>query len=445
MNDYLIVLVGGAEIGRVHRSRSGQLSFKYNEAWQRHPTAYPLSLSMPLALTEHSHAKVDAFLWGLLPDNERVIERWSQQYHVSPKYSFGLISHVGEDVAGAVQFVRPERMGTIAREGQQNEIKWLKEHDVAERLRALRNDHSAWRNANDTGQFSLAGAQPKTALLLQNGEWGIPSGRTPTNRILKPPTGEWDGHAENEHFCLELARALGFIVPPSKVMRFEDEIAIVIERYDRTYVDGNLVRVHQEDICQAHGLPPTKKYESEGGPGILSIVDLLRSQSTSAADDIDRFIDATVYNWLIAGTDAHAKNYSVLIGTNAVRLAPFYDLASILPYKQLNLMKAKMAMRVGGMYRIRYIGVHQWTKMAEDIHVDGDRLIHRIRDLTQALPDHIQTVRQQVTEQGLNHPLVTVLADKLTERALHCRALLEVAAEKDVEPAPGTIQTPSIP
>ena len=186
---------------------------------------------------------------------------------------------------------------------------------IAERLRALREDHSAWRIPRDTGQFSLAGAQPKTALLFENKKWGVPSGRVPTTHILKPPSGEFDGHAENEHFCLELARALGLPVVDSRIMHFKDEVAIVVERYDRVRIAGGLRRVHQEDMCQALGIPPTRKYQNEGGPGIRDIVDLLSDVLDELQrEDIATFLDSVVYNWLIAGTDAHAKNYALLIG-----------------------------------------------------------------------------------------------------------------------------------
>src|SRR5262249_33665569 len=147
------------------------------------------------------------------------------------------------------------------------DIEWLGESVIAQRLRSLRADHAAWRLPRDTGQFSLAGAQPKNALLFLKGRWGLPSGRNPPTHILQPPTGEFDGHAENEHFCLELARAVGMIVPNSTIKRFDDEIAIVVERYDRIIAAARLKRVHQEDMCQALALPPTRKYESEGGPG----------------------------------------------------------------------------------------------------------------------------------------------------------------------------------
>src|SRR5262249_48762208 len=187
------------------------------------------------------------------------------KFQVSARNVFALISHVGEDCAGAVQFVTPERLDAI-RSGKEDNVEWLDEADVAERLKELRADHTAWRLPRGTGQFSLAGAKPTTALLLQNGRWGIPSGRIPTTHILKPPTGQFNGHAENEHICLELAAWLGLSVATSKVMRFEDEIAIVIERYDRRASGGHIVRVHQEDFCQGLGILPRKQNQNEGGP-----------------------------------------------------------------------------------------------------------------------------------------------------------------------------------
>lgn len=425
MTDQLIVFLGGFEVGRVLRDRSGRLSFRYSEEWQNDPRGYPLSLSMPLSLSVHVHAKIDAFLWGLLPDNERVIAAWAHRYHVSPRNAFGLISHVGEDCAGAVQFIRPERWEQIRRETPKQEIQWLTEAQIAERLRDLRANHAAWRHPEDIGQFSLAGAQPKTAILLENGKWGIPSGRIPTTHILKPPTGEWDGHAENEHFCLELARALGLTVPNSSVKRFGDEIAIVIERYDRVRSGATLARLHQEDMCQAMGLPPTRKYQNEGGPGVSDIVSLLRNNSSRHEEDIQSFLDGIAFNWLIAGTDAHAKNYSILMGAHgSVRFAPLYDVASILPYKNMSLMKAKLAMKLGGEYRIRNIGIRQWRKLATELQRDPDALIGRIAQFADVLPAHADKIKKRVQAEGLAHPLISKLATEVEARAVKCRRAL---------------------
>jgi HipA-like protein len=263
----LIAILDRREMGRFFRDMKGRVCFVYDEKWRNAADAYPLSLSMPLTLGEHGNSKTDPFLWGLLPDNEQVLDQWGKKFQVSSRNAFGLIAGVGEDCTGAVQFVRPDRLDAILGK-QPPEIEWLTPGDIAQRLRSLREDHAAWRNPRDTGQFSLAGAQPKTALLLEEGRWGIPSGRTPTTHIFKPPTTHFDGHAENEHFCLELGRAIGLPVANSEVMRFEDEIAIVIERYDRVHAENVWQRVHQEDTCQALSIQPTRKYQSDGGPGV---------------------------------------------------------------------------------------------------------------------------------------------------------------------------------
>jgi len=424
----LVVLLDGKEVGRVRNDPRGRLTFVYDDTWRNAPHAYPLSLSMPLAAQEHGPAVVQAFLWGLLPDNERVVDRWAAKFQVSARNVFALISHVGEDCAGAVQFVTPERFEAI-RSGEEDNVEWLDEADVAKRLKELRADHAAWRLPRDTGQFSLAGAQPKTALLLQNGRWGIPSGRIPTTHILKPPTGQFDGHAENEHICLELAAGLGLSVATSKVMRFEDEIAIVIERYDRQASGEDILRVHQEDVCQALGIMPTKKYQNEDGPTPANIVELLRTYSTDRETDVYTFVEALCFNWLIGGTDAHAKNYSLLVASGPViRLAPLYDVASVLPYDEFDLRKVKLAMEIGGEYKLSQVGLRQWQKFAREMRVDVGKAINELDFMIKYLPDDVNALRARAHEDGLDNDVVDRLAARLIERANHCRRMLEERA-----------------
>ncbi len=420
MSDEPVALLDGRQIGRVQRGARGRLSFVYDDTWREEPGAYPLSLSMPLAAREHGPASVEAFLWGLLPDSDAVLGRWAKKFQVSARNVFALISHVGEDCAGAVQFLSPDREA-----GNVDGVEWLDEGAIAGRMRSLRADHAAWRLPRDVGQFSLAGAQPKTALLFDNGRWGLPQGRIPTTHILKPPTGEFDGHAENEHFCLSLARALGLPVAASNVMRFEDEVAIVIARYDRQRAGNRIVRVHQEDMCQSLGCMPTHKYQREGGPGASEIAALLRTQSSDRAADVKTFVDALALNWLIAGTDAHAKNYSLLIaGGPRVRLAPLYDVASILPYDGFDLRKVKLSMKIGGEYELHAIGRRQWLKLAQDLRLDGDELVHRLAEMAGQLPDEAARLREQVREEGLQHALIDRLTERLIQRAVACRRQL---------------------
>lgn len=368
----------------------------------------------------HGHERIEAFLWGLLPDNAHILDRWAKRFQVSARNAFALIAHVGEDCAGAVQFVRPERVEALVVDSP-DEVEWLTEPEIAARLQLLRTDPSAWRRLGDTGQFSLAGAQPKTALFLEDGRWGVPAGRTPTTHILKPPAGEFDGHAENEHICLSLARAMGLIATRSEVRRFENEVAIVVERYDRRRTVDGIIRVHQEDVCQALAIPPTSKYENEGGPGAQAVMDLLRTASARPDEDRARFLDALIFSWLTAGTDAHAKNYSLLIGTNGrVRLAPLYDLASALPYHRFDLRKLRLAMNIGGEYRIHAIGVRQWRKLGGNLDIDPDAIASRAMALANMLPDHLADVRRNASAAGLDHPIVERLTAALSARARYC-------------------------
>ena len=416
MTQALIVLMAAQKMGRVELGAQNRMQFVYDDEWRTTPGAYPLSLSMPLIAQVHPHAAIESFLWGLLPDNEFVLTRWAQRFQVSARNVFALISHVGEDCAGAAQFIRPEFLDDVMAENDDT-IEWLDEASIAQRLRDLRVDHSAWRSPRDTGQFSLAGAQPKTALLWEDGQWGIPSGRIPTTHILKPPTGEFDGHAENELFCLMLARELGLPAANATVAYFEDEVAIVIERYDRMRINAELFRVHQEDVCQALGLPPTRKYENEKGPGVKAIAGLIRNTSAASEEDVRTFIGAITLNWLIAGTDAHAKNYSLLIGNGgAARLAPLYDVASALPYDRFDPLKLKLAMKLGGEYKLRDISMRNWRKLANETHLAEELVIARVRQMAERMPDAVMTVKHAVREAGFAHPLVNKLTKVLIQR-----------------------------
>jgi serine/threonine-protein kinase HipA len=469
----LIALLDGKDVGRVREQR-GRLSFTYSNEWRDWPGVYPLSLSMPLAMREHPHSAIEPFLRGLLPDNEFVLQRWAAQFQVSARNAFRLIAEVGEDCAGAVQFVTPERLEDLHKQ-KIPQVQWLTETEVAARLRALKVDASATRTPRDLGQFSLAGAQPKTSLLYDGQRWGVPSGRTPTTHILKPTTAEFDGHAENEHFCLSLARAAGLPTATTEVRMFEEVATILVTRYDRVDTralaaaaaarsaaaaaeaalaasgsDANglavsarfaadaaaaaadaevmgdfsrntpVYRVHQEDMCQALGLHPSRKYQNEGGPGPTEIIALLRASVGGGAvaikEDIETFVKAVLFNWLIGGTDAHAKNYSILIGGGIVRLAPLYDIASILPYPHIDPMKAKLSMKIGDAYLLRDVGWRQWRKFAEQIRMPADVVVDMGRSMAESLPALVAGEHARARSEGLNHPVIDRLAETLTTR-----------------------------
>jgi len=412
----LIALAGDREIGRVRMER-GQLSFRYADAWLAGRSwHFPLSLSMPLANQEYGNRVVSPYLSNLLPDNTDILRRWRQRYGVRSNSPFALLEHVGEDCAGAIQYVRLDRVEAVLAR-RPPPIQWLREDEIGARLRELARDRSAWRHENDSGQFSLSGAQPKTALLREGRRWGIPSGRMPTTHILKPPSDQFPGHAENEHFCMMLARRLGLNTALSEVLEFDGAIAIVIERFDRVTQGKEILRLHAEDCCQALGVPPERKYEREGGPGAIAIADLLRNTSTATLEDVAAFADALIFNWLIAGTDAHAKNYSLLIGVQGhVRLAPLYDIASVLAYEHIDVRAVKLAMRVGRHYGLDTIQPRHWADAAKHLKLPVDALVQRLTDFTAALPDAIADTSRLVERQKLRHPNLTRLRDELDKR-----------------------------
>jgi serine/threonine-protein kinase HipA len=423
----LLVLMFDRVMGAFTRNKAGRLGFEYEEAWRADAEAFPLSLSLPLASPAHKAVVVEAFLWGLLPDNDRVLARWSREYQVSAGNPFGLLGHVGEDCAGAAQLARPERASTLL-SADKGSVDWLDEAEIAERLKTLREDDASWRKPDDVGQFSLAGAQPKTAFLIDGERIGVPSGRIPTTHILKPPTRDFDGHAENEHVCLSLARELGLLAARSEVRRFGGEVAIVVERFDRARRPGAskslrnaFTRVHQEDCCQALGIPPMRKYQSEGGPSPRAIAELLRAHSSESVADVLRFADALLFNWLIAGTDAHAKNYSVMLAERGqVRLAPLYDVSSALPYQGFDPRRLKLAMKMGSTYRLHEVGSHQIRKLAAELELDERRVLERASELADALPSALQRVRTEVHDQRFAHPIVDRLVERLEARAAAC-------------------------
>ena len=436
MTERLIALADGRLLGEIRRDARGRLRFEYDAAWSQEDAAYPLSLSMPLTVPGHGHDKMEPWLWGLLPDNENVLTRWARRFQVSARSAFSLLKATGEDCPGAIQLVRPERVrrllaprsGGASESGvvsESREIVWLTTANVETRLRTLRHDNSAWRLEEDVGQFSLAGAQSKTALLLEDGRWGVPRGATPTTHILKPPIPGFPGHCENEHLCLQLARALSVPAAHSRVSRFGRETAIVVERYDRIPAAGRLVRLHQEDLCQALARSPLNKYESEGGPGCRNIASAIQSHCSRPGEDLRTFVGAVALNWVIGGTDAHARNFSVLIGAGGnARLAPLYDLASALPYPGHYAPRLKLAMKIGGESRLGYIQVRHWERFAAEVGLPPDGVLEICESLAAQIPDRLSDVVAAARSEGVDHPIVDRLVEVVAAHAKGCLSSL---------------------
>lgn len=412
----LLVLMNGRQCGVVEQTNN-KLAFIYDRAWPQDATAVPISLSMPLDRARHEHDVIDAFMWGLLPDNEITLDTWGKLHHVSPRNCFALLGAVGEDCPGAIQFIPPERVAVAKRESS---IEWLDEARFAKLIRGLVANPGRGRAEANGGQFSLAGAQTKTALYRDAGRWGIPKGRMPTTHILKPLANQRDGQIENEHFCLRLASNLGFSVADSEVIHVDGIPVICSTRFDRPKnATGQIVRLHQEDMCQTLGIHPRHKYENESGPTAVRIMQVLAERSTDQAVDRDRFVRALAYNFVVAGTDAHAKNYALLLTSRQIRLAPLYDVASYLPWvgKEKGI---KLAMKIGGKYEFDAIRPPHWQEFAEQAGYDPERALGHVRDLVFRIPGEALALLYQMRQQGLPSPHLDLLVDAMWAR---CKTL----------------------
>lgn len=288
----------------------------------------------------------------------------------------------------------------------------------------LKQDATTWLGADFTGRFSLAGAQAKTALLYRNGRWGVPSGAAATSHILKPAMVGFDDHDLNEHLCLAAARRAGLLAANTWIATFEDQSAIVVERYDRVNPhEGWVRRIHQEDTCQALGVPPERKYQNEGGPSATAIAGLLRRTLPGQEADsaLSRFLDALTLNWLICGTDAHAKNYSLLLAGRQVRLAPLYDVASALPYPDMPLQKLRLAMKFGGSSLVTPRSPSIWPRVSKELGLPLDVVIERAMSLMDRLPDAFADAAREPSIAALPSNMPSRLVDAVADRIRQSR------------------------
>ncbi|HVY43695.1 MAG TPA: type II toxin-antitoxin system HipA family toxin [Hyphomicrobiaceae bacterium] len=424
MSKELRVLIDGKEIGTVVQDARGKFRFTYDEDYRRKKTAIPLSLSMPLTAAQHDDKAIRPYMWGLLPDNDDTLTSWGRRFGVNPRNPFALLSAVGEDLQGAIQMVPPDKLDELQkREG----VTLLTPDILAERFADLIRDPGAIQFARGGGgQFSLAGAQRKKALYLVNGKWYEPRGRTPSTHILKPPILGFAGQVENEMFCTRLAPRVGLPAPKCWTERFGDIPVVVIERYDRRRLSGRKLlpidapggevhRVHQEDCCQALQVDPREKYQRDGGPGIRAIMDLL-SGSGRPSEDRDRFMRACAFNFVIKGTDAHGKNYGLLLSSaGRFRLAPLYDLISWLPYST-DPRQDRMAMSVDGYYPFDHIVPRHWKDEARKSGYDPDRATAHVRDLIARLPGESRSLIALCKKEGTHTAALTKLANLIAER-----------------------------
>lgn len=410
----LRIYLDGTPIGTAEQTPQGGLSFAYDDDYRSDPEATPLSMSMPLAGDRHGNRVVRAYLDGLLPDSQPARERWGRDHGVSPNNPFALLTHVGRDAAGAVQILPPDvdPSDGAARHG---DIEWLSEDAFAVVAHDLAEHGADWDPGRFGGRWSLAGAQPKIALFRDptTEQWGIPRDSTPTNCIVKPSLQAHQRHHVNETLCLRAADEAGLLAARVDLVEVADVQAIVSYRYDRDQgPDGRWRRIHQEDLCQALAVHPSLKYQTDGGPGLADIGGLFqRLQVIDRNASAQRFFKGLVFNVLVGGTDAHAKNYSFVFIGNRAQIAPLYDVASAACYSQHERLNS--AMKVGKHYRFLDIGADDWKKAARQLGVPADDALAWVDELREEVPDAFERAVQSMPEDVQDE--AAQMADRITQ------------------------------
>ncbi|MBI5448025.1 MAG: type II toxin-antitoxin system HipA family toxin [Gammaproteobacteria bacterium] len=353
----LNVLMNGILVGSLEKSAEGGLAFVYDKSWLDTPGARPISLSLPLIDKKFSGNTVYNFFDNLLPDNPQIRSRIQAKFHIQTDQPFDLLAKIGRDCVGAIQFIESDE--TIYSSNKMI-FKPLKDKEIASILKNTQNYPLGMTNDENEFRISIAGAQEKSAFLYWKRKWNRPLGTTPTSHIFKLPIGyiqhqqmDLRDSCENEWLCSKITEAFGLPVAKCEIQYFEDVKTLIVERFDRKLSkEGNIIlRLPQEDMCQALGVSPNLKYQSDGGPGIKDIMQLLLG-SADPTKDRDMFFSTQILFVLLAAIDGHAKNFSIHIEAGGkYRLTPLYDIMSAYPLlasKQLQPKKIKMAMALKG-------------------------------------------------------------------------------------------------
>ena len=400
--------MNGERVGRWTVRPTGVHEFAYDAAWLASPAVRPISLSLPLrpAAEAYRGERVEAFFDNLLPEAKRMRERMKRQFKAASSKPFDLLVEVGRDCAGALQLL-PEDAAPADLKAIRGEA--LSDVQVERALAGITAEPLGQRpDADGDFRVSIAGVQEKTALLFHQGRWMRPLGATPTTHILKLPIGtvprgiDLSTSVENEWLCAQVLKAYRLPVAECAIERFGAQKVLVVQRFDRRLAaDGSwILRLPQEDLCQATATPPARKYENEGGPGIRSVMELLLGSSVAATDRAN-FLRVQIVFWLLCAVDGHAKNFSVFLEAGGgYRLTPCYDVLSAYPVLgsgrgKLSPKKVKLAMAVEGKNRHYHwdgIARKHWNETARRCGLarDAESLIEELVARTPAVVEQVR-------------------------------------------------------
>jgi len=375
----LRVLLNNRLVGHLSKAATGAIEFRYDADWLGWEHALPVSLSLLLREDAFRGETVTAVFDNLLPDSDALRRRVAEKVGAAGTDAYSLLAAIGRDCVGALQFVSDD--DHHADDRNQDDGHGLSgdvvDDEAIEKLLNGLAQAPLGLTRDDDFRISLAGAQEKTALLYSDGKWLKPHGTTPTTHMFKtqigqPPNGiDLSNSVENEYYCLKLAAAFGLPVNKAEIATFGKTTALVIERFDRRWTrDGRLLRLPQEDCCQALSVPPTHKYQSDGGPGMVQLLDLLKGSDTPAEDQAT-LLKAQLFFWLVGATDGHAKNFSIFLAPGGrFHLTPLYDVLTAQPSLdtgQIQRKQMKLAMSVGANnhYRIAEVQGRHFAQTGE--------------------------------------------------------------------------------
>jgi serine/threonine-protein kinase HipA len=415
----LAVFLHEDAVGRLDRLPQGRLRFTYLPSWVE-AKGRPLSLSLPVRAEPFEDDECGPFFTGLLPEGD-FLRAVARAFAVSADNPFSVLAEIGGECAGAVAVgpLGSDAPGTSAPEPQ-----WLPDPELASLLDQMPKRPLVLleRVEEDGIRISLAGAHDKTGVLCRDAEIGLTAGLPPSTHILKLPIARVDEPIANEAYCMTLATAAGLETAPVEPRRVGDHEFLLVRRYDRA--DG--ARIHQEDFCQALRVSPDEKYEGEGGPDVADCAALLRRASAAPALDLRGFLDCLFFNFLIGNHDAHGKNFSLILdGPDGVRLAPFYDLLSTAVFEGT---RRKLAMRLGGESRPRYLRRRHLDRLAGDLGVTDAFLNRAVGRVVDAARGSRVAARESLPAEFQDRPIIDRIDALIEERA---ERLLQARDETD--------------
>jgi serine/threonine-protein kinase HipA len=381
--------------------------FQYDGGWLKSSGVFPLSLSLPLRQESYTDDAARPFFANLLPEGE-IRELIARQFRLSEQNVFALLEKIGGECAGAVSIL-PRGAKPVDRSGYRE----LDEEGLHKVLAELPNRPLL---AGEKGiRLSLAGAQNKLPVFIDDKQKiHIATGNSPSTHILKPPIPRIEESVENEAFCMTLASRMRLPVASVLIRKNQDTI-LVVSRYDREQKgDGTVFRLHQEDFCQALGILPEQKYESEGGPSLERCFALLKEHSIRPAADQRAMLGWVIFNVLVGNADGHAKNLSILFTDKGPRLAPFYDLLSTQVYPNL---AEKFAMKIGGENRVSWLHARNWERFADAVSLKRRYVLGTVRSMAERIVAVAEPIAKSYEETHEGGKIVGKIMELLRKRA----------------------------